>query len=250
MRGPEDYYYPNTLKKMVVACLNIFKGVVVYKYNKSGEIIEKLEVPVIFGTQKALHKARTNDEQKQYVPTFPRIEVALNGLTPDEARLVSPNTTRFFNIDDVKWKIVDEAEEILTEINGAFQDFMPLPYNYNFTVNVYTESMDYLSQIIENVFPYFGMTNSTMRIREFDFLNIERDINITIGSPEMDLAGEVGQGERRQANTNFTIMLEGWMYRPVKSSKILKTIDWSLSDPDFSQDRSDHIEEPILDEDI
>ena len=25
MRGSEDYYYPNTMKKMVVACLNIFK---------------------------------------------------------------------------------------------------------------------------------------------------------------------------------------------------------------------------------
>lgn len=250
MRGPDDYYYPNTLKKMVVACLNIFKDVVVYKYNTGGDIVEKLDVPVIFGTQKALHKARTHKEQKEYVPTFPRIEVAMNGLTLDEARLVSPNTTRFFNIEDVKWKVVDEREQILTEINGAFLDFNPLPYNYNFTVNVYTESMDYLSQIIENVFPYFGMSNSTMRIREFDFLNIERDINITIGSPELDLAREVGIGERRQANSNFTVMLEGWMYRPVKSSKITKTIGWSLSDPDFPKDKSDHTEAPILDEDI
>ena len=246
MRGSDNYYYPNTMKKMVVACLNIFKDVVVYKYNKDGDIIERLDVPVIFGTQKSLHKARTHDEQKKYVPTFPRIEVHMNGLTPDEARLVSPNTSRFFNIDDVKWKVVDEAEQILTEINGAFKDFQPLPYNYNFTINVYTESMDYLSQIIENVFPYFGMSNSTMRVREFNFLNIERDINITIGSPEFDLAGEVGIGDRRQANANFSITLEGWMYRPIKASKLVNTITLSLSDPDFASDVTVH----ILGEDI
>jgi hypothetical protein len=38
MRGSDNYYYPNTMKKMVVACLNIFKDVVVYKYNKDGNI--------------------------------------------------------------------------------------------------------------------------------------------------------------------------------------------------------------------
>ena len=165
----------------------------------------------------------------------------MNGLTPDEARLVSPNTSRFFNIDDVKWKVVDEAEQILTEINGAFKDFQPLPYNYNFTINVYTDSMDYLSQIIENVFPYFGMSNSTMRVREFNFLNIERDINITIGSPEFDLAGEVGIGDRRQANANFSITLERWMFRPIKASKLVNTMTLSLSDPDFASDVTGHI---------
>jgi len=230
MRGHTGYYYPGTLKKMVTAALKIFNDVIVFKYDNKGDIVQEIKVPIIFGTQKSLHKARTNDEQKKYVPTFPRIEVRLNGLTFDESRLVSPNTTRFFNAKDINWEVKDEKDEMLLEINDAFSDFMPLPYNYNFTVHVFTESMDYLSQIIENIFPYFTLSNSTMRIREFNFLNIERDINIVIGSPELDLAGEsLGPTDRRQANTNFSLKLEGWMYRRVEASKLVKNLKWSVN---------------------
>jgi len=87
-------------------------------------------------------------------------------------------------------------------------------------------------QIIENIFPYYSMTNSSLRVREFQFLNIERDINIELGQPEMDLAQEaLGPSDRRQSNVNFSLTMEGWMYRRVRSNKIVNSIKWSLGDP-------------------
>jgi hypothetical protein len=237
MRGQEGYYYPNTLKKMIIAALKVFNDIIVYDYGKDGRPSKLIEVPIMFGTQKSLHRARTNDEQKQYVPTFPRIELRLNGLTMDEARLTSPNVKRLFDVSDLTFKKPGLEDEILLEINDAFEDFMPLPYNYNFTVNVYSESVDHTSQILENIFPYFAMANSTLRINEFEFLPIERDINITLGNPELSFAPDtLGATDRRTADSNFTMMLEGWMYRKIKSSQIIKTMAYGLGDPDNSAD--------------
>jgi hypothetical protein len=231
MRGNKNFYHANTMMKMTVAILNEFSDIVVQKYDKIGNVVESIDVPIIFGTQKSLHVARTNEEQQKYVPTYPRIEIRLLGMTFDDSRLVSPNTRRYFNEKDINWKNEGELEEMISELNDSYSDFMPLPYNYNYKVNVFTESMTYLSQIIENIFPYFALSNSTMRIREFDHLNIERDINCVIGSPELDLASEsLTPTDKRQSNCNFSMQLEGWMYRPIERAKLVKTLNWHLRD--------------------
>ena len=231
MRGSKGFYHSNTMMKMTVALMNMFSNIVVQKHDKIGNVIEEIDVPIIFGTQKSLHLARTNEEQQKYVPTYPRVEIRLLGMSFDDSRLVSPNTRRYFNEKDIEWENEEELQTIIAELNDSYTDFMPLPYNYNYKINVFTESMTYLSQIIENIFPYFALSNSTMRIREFDHLNIERDINCVIGSPELDLAQEsLTPTDKRQSNCNFSMQLEGWMYRPIERSKLVKTLNWHLRD--------------------
>jgi len=228
MRGKDNYYYPMTTKMYLVAIVNMFKNVVVFNYDKHGNITEELEVELLVNPVEAQYRARTYDEQKEYVPTFPRIEINFNGMNIDETRLVSPNTERFWNEEDVQHVVKDHRDDVIWELNGAFRDFMPLPYNYEYTVKFYTEKIDHYSQMAENIFPYFAMTNSTLRVKEFSFLNIERDINITVGNPDISIESEsIGNEAVRTVMCTFSVSLAGYMYRKVVGSKIVSTTKYA-----------------------
>jgi hypothetical protein len=239
MRGKEGYYYPNTLRAMVKTALGMFDDIIVYKYDKRGNIIDQLEVPVLFGPQKREHKVRNNEDQtKAAVPKFPRIELHLNGYTFDESRIASPNTRRFWDVTNLNYTVKDHEDELLVELNDAFTDFNPLPYNYEFTVNIFTESIDHYSQISENIFPYFAMANSTIRVREFQFLNIERNINVRLGNPDVAIAQDsLSATDRREVTCNFGLTLEGWMYRKVRAAKIIKNIEYNIENHDVENEQ-------------
>ena len=228
MRGREGYYYPMTIKRMLITVVSLFKNTVVYNYDKEGNIVKELEVEVLTNPVANRHRARTYEDELKYVPIFPRIEINFNGMNLDESRLISPNTERYWNDTNVQKVVKDHQDEVLWELNGAFKDFMPLPYNYEYTIKIYTEKMDHFAQMAENIFPYFAMTNSTLRVKEFAFLNIERDINITLGNPDVSIEAEqLGDDGRRTVTCTFNITLAGYMYRKVLGSKIVKTVKYA-----------------------
>lgn len=224
MRGKIGYYYPQTTKRMLITVLNIMSGVIVYKYDKNGQIVDEVGVEILSGPAQTKHRGRTNESQQEYYPKFPRIEVHYEGMTLDETRLMSPETKRYWNSENVKVNIKDHNNVDLLDINGLFADFSPIPYNYVFSVNVFAEYIDHISQIIENIFPYFTPANTTLRVKEFDFLNIERDIKITLGNPAIQFdTQDIVAGDRRQVSCNFSLTLDGYMYRKIESSKILNS---------------------------
>jgi len=230
MRGRDGYYYPKTTSQMLIAVVNMFKNVVVFNYDKSGNITDEVEVELLVNPVEAEYRARTYDDEKDYIPTFPRIEINFNGMNIDESRIVSINTERYWNDTDVQHVVADHRDEVLWELNGMFKDFMPLPYNYEYTVKIYTEKIDHYAQIAENIFPYFAMTNSTLRVKEFAFLNIERDINITVGNPDVTIEPDtIGNEAVRTVLCTFTVSLAGYMYRKVEGSSIVNTVKYASS---------------------
>jgi len=243
MRGKEGYYYPKTTKQMLIAVVNIFKDIVVYNYDKNGDITSEVDVEILVNPVEAQYRARTNDQQMEYVPTFPRIEINHNGMNFDESRLISPNNERFWNNENVTELRKDHQDTVLLELNGAFKDFMPIPYNYEYTVKIYTEKMDHYAQIVENIFPYFALYNSTLRVKEFSFLNIERDINIILGNPDFTVEADVlGDDVTRDITCTFTVSLHGFIYRKVRSSKIVSTVAYAI----INQDDNTVIAEVVL----
>jgi hypothetical protein len=240
MRGKQGYYYPMTTKRMLVTVMNMLSGIIVYSYDKNGKIVDEVNVELMTGPAQTKHRARTNEEQQQYVPKFPRIEVHYEGMNLDETRLISPNTERFWNESNVNYSIEDHKGQILLDLNGLIKDFNPVPYNYVFTINVFTEYIDHMAQILENIFPYFTPSNTTLRVKEFEFLNIERDIKVTLGNPALSFEStEIAAGDTRKISSNFSLTLEGFMYRKVENVKIVATAVVDLFATENFEDNTD-----------
>ena len=231
------YFYPKTIKNICVALMDLFNDLTVYKYDTSGNVVDQYNIFVTFGPIEKAEQKRTENfsfvgsatdsngytqvetvNQRYYV-SLPRIALVLNGIAFDGERSYGVNEWReWFSETLTLSGGISNVEQILT-------DYQPTPYNLSFTLHIMTDSIDIFSQIMENVLPYFNPA-LFLRVKEFSFLNIERDLKVTMNGvvPEF-LSPEISDDERRYINGTIDLVVESWMYRPFEYSKLIKVID-------------------------
>ena len=223
MNGTVNYYYPKTIKMIHNAVIGMFSNIIIYKFDKMGNPIKEIQVPVQFGQQTRMQKALNDLERRKFYTQLPRINVNFNGLSIAADRVMSPHNERFFSEEDVEFELKDDKGEIIRSLNGLFSDYTPVPYDFSFTITVICSSLSESSQILENILPYFAPKNSTVRVREFEFLNMERDLITSIGGIETEFNAPQNASEPRIINVNFDFNVQGFIYRPVTGSELIET---------------------------
>jgi len=219
------YYYPRTIRAITIALLDMFNDIRVVKYDADNVPISEKNVPITFGPVEKYHQDRLEnhyyDDQnvehnQRYYLQIPRIALTPNGIVYDPERATGVNEWRYW------YQQTLELSD--TAIDEVFSDYQPTPYNFNFTVYIKNDSMDYMSQILENILPYFNPT-LMLRVKEFSFLNVERDLPVTLDAVGYDFIEDENAPDTRFVNATLTLNVKGYMYRPVITSKIIKYID-------------------------
>lgn len=225
MRGKQHFYFPETLRQTISAVCGLFSNVVIFRHDHQKEKVKMIKVPVQFGTTSKRHRFENSTEADKYYSQFPRINVKFGGLSFASDRLISPNTERFWSVEEIHFVEDDvDPHSVIREFNSLFKDFNPIPYDYSFSVEVLTTNLEDTSQILENVLPYFTPKNTSLRVKEFKFLNIERDLVLNIGGVDVSVGEDFSEDERRLVTSNFNLDVEGFMYRPVRSDKLVDSI--------------------------
>jgi len=240
-----QYFYPKTTKNVTVALMDMFNDLVVYKYDANGVSAKEYTVPITFGPVEKEHLQRIEDHEyiasatdpngykqvepygQRYWVSTPRLALTMNGIAYNADRAYGVNEWR-------EWFGETVAKEG-TNIDDIFRDYAPAPYDINYTLHIMTDSMDYFSQILENILPYFNPA-LFLRVKEFSFLNIERDLRVTMPGvvPEF-ISPEISDDDRRLVNGTMDLTVEAWMYRPFERSALIKVIDSKYYVVDASQ---------------
>lgn len=230
----KNYYFPRTISNVTIALMDMFNDIKVLKYDSFGVSADEYNVPILFGPMEKEYMQRTEDHeyvasakdingytqvepygQRYYIST-PRMSLVMNGIAYNADRAYGVNEWR-------EWF----AETLVDGVNvdEVLRDYQPTPYDINYTLYIMTDSMDYFSQIMENILPYFNPA-LFLRVKEFSFLNIERDLKVTMPGvvPEF-VSTEISDDERRYVNATMDLTVESWMYRPFEYSKIIKVIN-------------------------
>jgi len=210
------YYYPKTTWNITVALLDMFNDFTIYRYDTSGNVVKSIEVPISFGPMEKAYQFRKEQESgHKYFVKLPRIALVMNGLTFAADRARSIEETRNWLGEYVNIAGVGD--------NTLFEDFQPTPWDYHFTLNIKTEYMEDFSQLMELILPYFAPKNM-LRVKEFSFLNIERDLPVTMAGVSTEFTDDLDETQTREINGTIELVVEGWMYKPVTAAKIVKVI--------------------------
>ena len=62
-------------------------------------------------------------------------------------------------------------------------------------------------------------------VKEFSFLNIERDLPVLMGGITPTFSNDMEVSERREVDGDVALTVQGWMYRPIDAQKIIKQIN-------------------------
>lgn len=210
-----QYFYANTIKNIVISLTDMFNDLVVKRANDSGVIVKTIPVPIKFGP---VHKFQQIYQEMEntngnYYLSLPGLAITLDNIEYATERVRGANEVRY----------TYDANLGIDSIDAFWTDVNPTPYNLTFTLNILTEAMDDFCQIVENILPYFNPMLS-LRVKEFSFLNLERDLPVKLQSIQPEFLEPQAENEVRYVNGKITLLVEAFMYRPLTDANIIKQI--------------------------
>ena len=209
----------------------MFNDLVVQRINSAGTVIQTLAVPIAYGPkEKWLVRFRQDPTLDQQVAIqLPRMGFEMTGMIYDGSRRLSATTKNIaFNSSDLK-KI-------------KYQ-YIPVPYNLNFSLSIFVKNADDGAQIIEQIVPFFGPEwNNTIKL--VPSLGIKMDVPTILDGITIDDTYEGDFIARRALVYTANFTMKGWFFGPVKTSGVIKRTQVDLSvvyaantviDPTFGQ---------------
>jgi len=204
-------FYNQTIRKVVIAFGTLFNDIHLVRKDASGTIIQTMKVPLAYGPrQKFLVRLREDaDLTKQVAVTLPRLGFEITGLSYDPARKLN----RVQKFRKVKG---DNSKQLDTQ-------YMPVPYNVDFELYVLSKQSDDALQIVEQILPYF-QPDYTVTINDNTEMGTKRDIPIVLNSVTYEDDYEGDFTSRRSIIYRFSFTTKLYLYGPVTSSKVIKTV--------------------------
>jgi hypothetical protein len=212
----------------------MFDDVVIYKYDSSGVSAEQCFVPITFGPIEKAEQKRTEnhyfdttatdinsytqvtENNVNYYISLPRMALILNSI--------DYNAERAYGVNEWRYWLKESLDLSGVNVDQVFADYQPTPYDLNFTLHVYTDSMSYFAQLMENILPYFN-PKLFLRVKEFSFLNIDRDLPVSLTNVTPDFIDDIDANGKRYVNATIGFKVEAFLYRPWTTSKIIKVIN-------------------------
>ena len=219
-------FYHETIRRMVVTFGTIFNNIHLVRKDNNGNVVQKMKVPLAYGPQQKFIRRLDQDASldSKVAITLPRLGFEIQNLAYDPARKLN-RVQKFKKTKNATTKQVDSQ-------------FMPVPYNLDFTLYVMAKNSDDALQIIEQILPYF-QPDYTITINDMSDMGIKRDVPIILGSVSYEDNYQGNFEERRAIIYTLTFTAKFYLYGPVTSSKIIKTVqvDQYTDLPDNSPSR-------------
>ena len=140
MLGNAQFYH-RTIRKMVVVFGTLFNDLEIVRYTQAGVPKEKWKVPLTYSPKERFLTAITSD---------PNLIKSINTIVPRMS----------FNLDSMEYDV--QRKQISTLRNFAKQDntsvstqFVPIPYNFQFSLSIYVRNTEDGTQILEQILPFF-----------------------------------------------------------------------------------------------
>jgi hypothetical protein len=209
------YYYHEIIRKTIVAFGTLFNDIHVRKQGTDSPstvspgvdvgseiVISDLKVPLAYAPQ-AKFLARMEQQARLDKPvaiTLPRMSFEMVGISYDAPR--KTNTTKSFKAvsgDDVK------------------KVFLPVPYNLQFELSIYTKLNEDALQIIEQILPVF-QPSFRVTVDLLSSIGEKRDIPITLDSINIQDEYEGNFTERRALIYTLQFTANTYLFGPIPDS--------------------------------
>ena len=138
-----EYFYHEIIRNTIIGFGSLFNDISIKHVNNNDETVSVIKVPIAYGpTQKFLARLQqVPDLNKPVQISVPRMSFEFTGLTYDPTRKTT--TTQTF------------LSGLSADGKQLRKSYMPVPYNMQFELAIFTKLNDDMLQIVEQILPYF-----------------------------------------------------------------------------------------------
>jgi len=209
-------FYHRTIRKMVVVFGTMFNDIEIVRYTQAGVAKEKIKVPLSYGPKERYLTQITSD---------PNLIKSINTIVPRMS----------FNLDsleyDVQRKQVSTLQNFASATNtGVSTQYLPVPYNFEFSLSVYVRNTEDGTQILEQILPFFT-PDFTVVVDFVPSMNQKINVPIILNSvaSTVEYEGAMNEGSTRMIVWDLTFTAKSFIWPPVKSGKIIKEANTNLN---------------------
>ena len=200
------------MRKVVVAFGTMFNNIQLVRMNNAGEVTQTMKVPLAYGPKnKWLARLREDPNlTKKVAVTLPRIGFEIQNISYDASR---------------KLNSIQKLKKVNSSAQGKTmsQQFMPVPYNMDFQLNIMAKNSDDALQIVEQILPFF-QPDYTVTLNDNAAMGTTRDIPIVLTNVGYEDNYEGDMMTRRAIIYTLSFTAKFYLYGPVTNQKVIKTV--------------------------
>ena len=185
------------IRKLIVAFGNLFNNINLIRYNKDGTEQERFLVPIDYAPkeQYVMRLQSDPDLDKKVQMTLPRISYEMVGLTYDPDRKQNTNIKNF----------AQSSSQYLSQYN-------PVPYDFDFSLSIYTRSHEDVHSIAECILPFFT-PDFTLRVNLIPEMGIVKEIPMVLNNTDREVTYEgTRDSDPRMIIWTLNFTLKGFIY--------------------------------------
>lgn len=207
-----NYFYNATTKKYIALFGTTFNKISIVRDDpNTGDSVQRMIVPISYGPyQKFLARVNQDPEiNRKTAITLPRMSFEITNMEYDGSRKI--NSVR---------RISGQTHG--SDSKKSFQ-YVGVPYNLYFTLNIMTKYAEDGTQILEQIIPFFK-PEWTYTVKLIDNLD-PIDIPLVLNSVNMEDLYESDFETRRSLLWTLTFTMKCWYFGPQREASVIKFID-------------------------
>jgi hypothetical protein len=228
MLGNKAFYH-STIRKYVIAFAKIFGDVSIFKFeNQDMKVYKEYHVPILYQYKSKLYQIKQANQPNFGVSNvYPRMTFSIKSAIFDEDRVEN----KYNKIESCE---LDEAERLK-------RIYTSRPYNFRFSLNIFTRNEDDKLMIIEQILSFF-CPELVIPIIEVPEIGLKKDIKFEIDD-EVDFGFDDENLDLYGIDEDYSTVTIGFtcygnIYPPVKSEAIIKKLilEFGLDTENVSDD--------------
>lgn len=189
--------YNNIIRKIVLSFGNLFSQIPLVRYDNNGNEQERFIVSLIYAPKEQyVHRLNDDPELDSKVQVvIPTMSYEMMGLSYDATR-----------------KQITNVKNYSQSAAGTLSQYNPVPYNFDFDLNLYSRTFDDAHQITEHILSYFTPDYS-IKINYVPSMGIVKEVPVILNSVDRDVdyEGDRETGPRRIIFT-FHFTVKGFIF--------------------------------------
>jgi hypothetical protein len=204
-----DPFYNRIIRKMVVGFGNLFNNITLVRYNPNQTEQERFVIPISYASKELYVKRLQQDPDldKKVQMSLPRFSFEMTGFSYDADRKQNTNIKNYALRD-----------------NSPLSQYNPVPYNFDFSLYLYTRNIEDATQALEHILSYFT-PDYTIKLNLVPEMGIIKEIPIVLNDVSQDIEYEGDMNHETRIiiwTLNFTV--KGFIYGAVSTAGgIIKT---------------------------
>jgi hypothetical protein len=204
-------FYNRSIRKIVVAFGTIFNDIQLQRYTKDGLTKKEIfRVPLSYGAKERYITAITSDPTlaRTIGVNVPRMSFELTGMAYDPSRKQQSLLQNF-------------AQNATGGLNAQY---VPVPYDFNFSMTIYVRNTEDGTQIVEQILPFFK-PDFTVTVDMIAEMDQKYDMPIILNSVNTttEYEGSMEDGTTRLITWDLDFTVKSFLWPAVKQPK---WIDW------------------------